>query len=1061
LLIGAIGLTSTDGIDLSEMSIVKLLSGDEEVVEVKLMAASRKLRRCTKLKKNNHLAKSLSSPTLYMGYNTTARIAMHQAFLHSIGERYGDFTLMRFSKIEELDCHFKEILHEPTGAHIIHIENSDPENLFCLSFQTLPDSSNGAPHILEHTVLCGSKKFPVKDPFFSMTRRSLNTFMNALTGADFTCYPAASQIEKDFYNLLDVYLDAVFHPELKKTSFLQEGCRLEFEKANDPLSPLKFKGIVYNEMKGSLSSGESRMWHAVLQELFPDLPYAYNSGGEPKEIPFLSYEGLLSFYETYYHPSRCLFFFYGNLPLKNHLDFIEERALKNVAALPPLPPFAKQTRRKSSQEKKLYYPVTAEESTEEKVMVSFGWLTCQVTDQEEVLALSLIDSILTDTDASPLKLALLESGLCSQADAFIDIEMSEVPYVITCKGCKESDIDALETILLNTLSSLSKTPFPPEWIDASLHQLELSRMEIGGDHAPFGLTLFFRAGLAKQHGCDPEKNLEVHKLFEIMLAKVKDPLYLPGLIHKHFVQNTHRVKVLMIPDPALGSKENEEEATRLEEIKKALSEQEAKELILQAQNLETIQKKIEEQDLSCLPKVTLQDVPLLSRDFPLKKHTFSPLTIFHHDCFTNHIFYADLLFDIPKVHDEEISYLQLLLSLIPELGAGKRNYRENLEFLQAHTGGVHISSNLHVQISNNKELKPSICIRGKALERKRDKLFPIMQDMLVFPDLKDKKRIKDLLRQIHSSLQNRISKNALRYAAQLALSGYGPASHINQASSGIRYYHFIQDLMTNLDSKLPFIQEKLIALYEKFFSFHNPHLVLSCNQALYEKIQKECLSELALPTRDFIPWDSSFPLEVVSSQGKIISSQVAYNIQAYPSISYIHPHAPALALASQLFDNKILHTQIREIGGAYGAGASFNPEIGSFYFHSHRDPHIASTFMAFDQAIEMIAGGDFSEQDLEEAKLGIMQHLDMPISPGSRAILAYSWMRNGKERSLRQHYRNSLLQIDKEQIQRAVQVELVQKKQLAIQVSFSGHDLLKKENQVLKEQGRELAISHI
>lgn len=986
---------------------------------------------------------------------------MHQTFLHSVGEKYGNFTTVRCSKIEELDCFFREICHTPSGAHIIHIENKDPENLFCLSFQTLPSNSNGAPHVLEHTVLCGSKKFPVKDPFFSMTRRSLNTFMNALTGADFTCYPAASQAEKDFYNLLDVYLDAVFHPELKQTSFLQEGCRLEFEKASDPTSPLQFKGIVYNEMKGSLASGESRMWHAILASLFPDLPYAHNSGGDPKEIRTLSYEDLLLFYKTYYHPSRCLFFFYGDLPLKKHLDYIEEKTLKGVLPLSPLPFIPKQSRMSAPITKRIPYSVSSEESIERKVMVSFGWLTCPVIEQEEVLALSLIDSILTDTDASPLKTRLLDSGLCSQADAFMDVEMSEVPYVVTCKGCREEDVDALEELLLKEFTSLSKTPFPPEWIDAALHQLELSRLEIGGDHSPFGLTLFFRSALAKQHGCNPEKNLQVHQLFETLLNKVKDPHYLPGLIDKYFVQNSHRVKILMIPDPLLGAKEDEEEAQFLQKKKEALSDQEKTNLIAQAKNLETIQKKVECQDLSCLPKVTLADVPILTRDFPLTQKAKPPLTVFHHDCFTNHIFYADLLFDIPKIKDEEIPYLQLLLSILPELGAGTRNYRENLEFLHAHTGGISIGSSLHIQATDNRILNPSICLRGKALERKADKFFPLMQEILTAPHLKDKKRIKDLLKQIHSSLQNRVSKNGLRYAISLAMSGYGPASHFNQASFGLRYYHFIQDLMVNIDAKLPSIQETLINLYNKVFSFHSPHLVLSCSKTSQEKFFDQNFYDFNLPTAPFIPWDSSFPLEPTSSQGRIISTQVAYNVKAYPSISYIHPHAAGLTLASQLFDNKVLHTRIREIGGAYGSGASFNPLIGSFYFHSHRDPHIASTFETFDIAVELIAQGGFSEQDLEEAKLGIIQHFDMPVPPGSRAILSYGWMRDGKEKCLRQEYRDRILQTTAAQVQKAIEVELLQKKSQAVEISFAGKDLLTKENLLLSKQNKALPISHI
>jgi presequence protease len=480
-------------------------------------------------------------------------------FLQSPDEKYKDFKTLSCSKIEELDCIFRELEHTPTGAHIIHIENKDPENLFCLSFRTLPDSSNGIPHILEHTVLCGSESFPVKDPFFAMTRRSLNTFMNAMTGSDFTCYPASSQVKKDFYNLFDIYLDAVFKAKIEKTSFLQEGFRLEFEKGEDPSTPLLFKGIVYNEMKGSLSTGESRMWVALLEELFPDLPYAYNSGGDPKEIPNLTYEQLIAFYKENYHPSRCLFFFYGDLPLQKHLDYIDEKALKGAERLPSLPPLAKQKRFKKGKHRTVPYSVQENENHEKKVMAAFGWLTCLLTEQEEVLALSVLDSILTETDASPLKQALLASELCTGAEGFLETEISEVPYVLVCKGCTKESVSEIEKIINDTLLELSLKPFSQEQIDAAIHQLELCRTEIATDHAPFGLTLFFRSALAKQHGCDPENTLKIHKLFGELREKVKDPMYLPSLLKKHFVENTHRVSITMLPDPNLEKKEKEEE----------------------------------------------------------------------------------------------------------------------------------------------------------------------------------------------------------------------------------------------------------------------------------------------------------------------------------------------------------------------------------------------------------------------------------------------------------------------------------------------------------------------
>ncbi len=972
---------------------------------------------------------------------------MHQTFLQSKGETYKDFTLKNCAKIEELDCFFREIIHIPTGASIIHLENQDPENLFCLSFRTLPKSSNGAPHILEHTVLCGSEKFPVKDPFFAMTRRSLNTFMNAFTGADFTCYPASSQIEKDFYNLLEVYLDAVFQAKLQKESFLQEGFRIEFTEGENKDSPLAFKGIVYNEMKGALATGESRLWHAMLEALCPDLPYAYNSGGTPEEIPNLTYEELLDFYKTNYQPSRCLFFFYGNLPLKPHLDFLLEKTLSHAGKLPSLPLLPLQKRFTAPISKTFPYTVSEAEDYTQKTMVAFGWLTCPVIEQEDVLALSVLDAILADTDASPLKLALLNSGLCTQADAFMDAEMSEVPYVILCKGCKESDVEAIEAFLLKELEELSQKPFAEKWIDAAIHQLELAKMEIGGDHSPFGLTLFFRCALAKQHGCDPKKTLQLHALFEELSLKVKEPDYLPGLLRKYLVQNTHRARVVMIPDPQLSKKELEKEKNLLTNIKAALSEKEKKDLVQTALELEKIQDSEEEQDLSCLPKVTLSDVPILTRDFPLKKKQIQDTTVFHHDCFTNHLFYADIVFDLPNITNEEIPYLQLLLSLLPELGAGNRNYKENLEYMQTHTGGVGLGCALHPQAKDHLTLKPTLSIKGKSLERKADKLLSLMQEILVTPDLKDKKRIEERIKQTHTHLQNRISKNATRYATSLALSGYSPSTHFGYMSTGLPYYHFILEIGNNLESKISTIMEKLQIVHSKLFTFHKPKLLLSCDASFYESIDQEEFIQLSMPGKPFIPWNPNFPINEVHSQGRVVPTQVAYNVQSYKVASYIHPHAPALTVATQLLDNKVLHNKIREIGGAYGSGASYNAMLGCFYFHSHRDPHIDSTFKTFNDSLKIIAKGKFSAQDLEEAKLGIIQQMDSPVPPSDRAVVAYSWLQDGKDKNLRQEFRDKILNLDAKQIQLAIEAELLDKASVA--VSFAGKELLEKENKIL------------
>jgi len=979
--------------------------------------------------------------------------------LDNVNDQYLDFSVVKIIKLQELQCTLRELIHTPTGALIMHIENDDPENLFCLSFKTLPDSSNGAAHILEHTILCGSKQYPVKDPFFAMSRRSLNTFMNAMTGADFTCYPAASQVKKDFYNILEVYLDAVFHPQLKEMSFLQEGHRLELQEEQNPNSPLMIKGIVYNEMKGSLSARDNRLIQAMKKALFPELPYAFNSGGDPKEIPNLTYEELLHFHETYYHPSRCLFFFYGNFPLQEHLHFIAEKALHNVTKKAPLPAIKHQPR--FLEPLYLYdrFPVEISENVQEQSIIAFGWLTVPLEDQQTLLALSVLDSAIMDTDASLLKLPIITSNLCIQAAAYIDTEMSEAPYIIFCKGCKTADAEKLQTLLFTTLEKIASEGIPHHLIESAIHQLEFSRMEIVGDQAPFGLTLFMRSALAKQHQCPPENALLIHSLFEDLLIRIKDPEYLPNLIRKYLLNNKHFVRLIMEPDPHLEEEEAKEEKERLAKIKEKLTPKELDSIILKTKELQEYQKKVETQSLHCLPKMAIEDIPVKSRDFSLHHEKIDHLEVFHHNCFTNHIVYADLIFDTAHIKEEELPYIQLLITLFTEVGSKDREYTANLEYIHAHTGGIGASSALYVQAQNPLMMKPCLTIRGKALNRKADKLFHLFHDLATSLDLTNKNRIKSLIEQLNNAMQNRLNRNALRYAIQLSLSGFSTPSFISESWSGLKYYQTIRDITSHLDTNLDSIIEKLISLNNRLFTAQSPHLVLGCDLPTFKELKNNQFYGLTqLPTSVAPLWQPKYVITPVSSQARSIASPVAFTSAAFKTVTYLHPHAPALAIATFIMDNTILHSQVREKGGAYGVGAHYASMLGQFYFHSYRDPHIARTIAIFYETIDKLATEPIDEAALEEAKFCMVQQLDTPIAPGSRALAAYSWRREGKSHEMRQKYRDQILALNAKEVQSAVETELVPLKDKGVIVTLSNLKMLERENLILNETNQALPI---
>lgn len=963
--------------------------------------------------------------------------------LDAIGQTYRDFRVTQYLPLDELQSTLIELIHEPTGARVMQIANNDPENLFCLSFQTLPDSSNGVAHILEHTVLCGSRKFPVKDPFFSMTRRSLNTYMNALTGQDFTCYPASSQVEKDFYNLLEVYADAVFHPYLKKESFLQEGHRFAFSEPTNPASPLVYQGIVYNEMKGAMNSPDSRLYKALGAQLTPDLTYANNSGGDPQSIPSLTHEELIDFHKTFYHPSRCLFFFYGNLPLAKHLDFILANVLEGTKKISQLPPLPRQKRFTSPIHATGSYPVSAEEPADNQAMIALSWLTATISEQTDLLALSLIDVILMDTDASYLKKTLLKSGLCAQADSSLDLEMSEIPFTIICKGCTEANAEALKNLCYQTLQEFISKSIPPEKIEAALHQLEFDRMEIGGEGMPFGLTLFFRSALSKQHGVEPESALLIHTLFNDLRGRLQDPSYIPNLVRKYLLDNPHFVLLTMKADPKLEQEENDAERKRLDAIRAQMTLQQTEEIIRESKHLTAFQEEQENQSLDCLPKVTLADVPRKPNDFPLTEHTAGRLKVFHTDAFTNHILYADLLFDLPHFPAEELPLVSLYARIFTELGCGGRNYAKNLEMLEAYTGGADATLSLHPTYPDPSHLKPAFSIRIKALKRHTHQLFNLLGDFAQGVDLSDEARLREWIVQHASELQNRLNKNAMNYAVQLGFSGLSTASFIYNRWHGLPYYTSVQEWAKSTDwiESLKKIQQKLLGA--------PANLVLSCDASQMKEIQQQNFYHLQDKLRKdpFTPWKGDYKLEPVLSQARLIASPVSFTAQTLRTCSYAEKDGAFLLLSGELLDNVVLHTEIREKGGAYGSGATYSPAVGNFHLYSYRDPNLSKTLQAFQTALDKIASEDFDEEDLEEAKFGIIQTLDTPVPPGNRAMAAYSWKRAGRTLESRQAFRNALLEATPSDVAKAVKTRLLPQNRTT--VTFLGQDLYDKEKEKL------------
>ena len=958
----------------------------------------------------------------------------------------GTFKVERIVELPEIRVKLWVLEEKRTGARVLHCETDDDENAFCISFPTQPQTSNGVAHILEHTVLCGSKRFPVRDPFFLMQRRSLNTFLNAFTGGDFTCYPAATQNPKDFYNLLDVYLDAVFFPNIHRLSFLQEGHRLELVDG-----VLKFQGIVFNEMKGALANPMARLEEQINSRLFKGLTYSYNSGGDPAEIPKLTHEELIAFHQEFYHPTRAIFYFYGNLPLKDHLEFIEEKVLKHHQRANPLKKMPALQRFDQPQLHYATYPISKEEDPEGKAVVSSSYVTCSILDQVEALALSALTVILLETDASPLKMALLKSGLCKQVLANIDTELSEIPISIYFRGVKKEHAESLLQTLDTLIQEISNAPFSKESIDSALHQLELSRKEITHDHLPYGLNLFMRAGLLMQHGGKPEDALVVHSLFKEVRDRIgKNPNYFNDLMKKWLVNNTHKVQIILEPDPTLEEKENGEEEKYLQEISKTLKEEEKQKIQEESKLLEELQDSEDFGEDECLPKLALSDIPLKCQDFPLHIEPH----IFFHDCFTNDFLYATLSFDLPPLSLEVLPYLRFFTLLLTQLGTKEKSYVEMLEWTQAKTGGVYATIALNPQIIDPNLCKPTLQIQGKALHEDREEFFKILSAYASDPNFLDLERVKEVLLKHYTGLRSSITSSSLKYASGLANKGFNTSSLLSFRLFGLEWYWQVKEWVENIDA-LPKVITTLQSLIPKFFGGYR-ELILSCTGQQFDDLKKESFFGITQGVNTKQPgWTPLNYPEKSWSQGRIVSSPVAFISCAMKTATYLEPVSPSIHLASCLLDNEVLHTAIREKGGAYGGGSSYDANSGIFSFYSYRDPNIANTIQIFSQSLKDLQKETITDDQLVEGKLEMIQGFDSPVSPGSRALVSWSWHKEGKTFAMRQAYRERLLAAEQKNVLEAL--EKLDEKE-GILVAFAGKDLLEKENSVLEKLNKALPI---
>ncbi len=928
------------------------------------------------------------------------------------------FEHLRSQEIPALNLTLEEYEHSKTGAKHYHLSADNPENVFMVALRTVPEDSTGVAHILEHTALCGSEKYPVRDPFFMMIRRSLNTFMNAFTSSDWTAYPFASQNRKDFDNLLQVYLDAVFFSRLDELDFAQEGHRVEFEEADNPNSKLVFKGVVFNEMKGAMSSISSQLWQTLSKYLFPTTTYHYNSGGDPEDIPDLSYEQLLAFYKTHYHPSNAMFLTYGDIDAKDHQQKFETLALLRFERLDEEIAVADEQRFSEPQRVIEHYPSDDADGDNKSHMI-MGWLLGNSTKLQDLLEAQLLSNVLLDNSSSPLMQVLETTQLGSAPSPLCGMEDSNRELVFCCgiEGAARDAVDDFEALILDTLERIAKHGVEHERLESVLHQLEFHQREIGGDGYPYGLQIIMAALGPATHRGDPVAALNIEPVLEELRQKIADPEYIKQLTRKLLLENTHRLTLVMHPDPELSKLRNDSEASRLAEMKAKMSDQERQAVVELANQLQARQERVDDADI--LPKVELSDVPA-----GIKVHSYTESAIGHHTTpltffpqGTNGIVYQQLVVPMPAFSEKQLQLLPLFTSFISELGLGDMDYLQTQALQAAHCGSLGAYSAVRPLPGSEQDQRGFIVLSGKALSRKNGELSELI--MRTFNEVRfdESSRIRELIAQMSARREQSITGNGHSLAMSAACSGMSPVAQVSYMSSGLQGIRWLKEI--NKDCDIDALQAELLAMHKMLLA-QTRQLLLVAEQDQFTA----CLSGLE-KSLDLLPApgqdNSSLQLNAIREQRRLAwqtNTQVNFCAKAYPTVSTDHEDAAALTVLGGFLRNGYLHRAIREQGGAYGGGASHDSANANFRFYSYRDPRLTETMDDFDQSIHWLLDTKHDWQAVEEAILGVVSSLDKPGSPAGEAKQQFHSSLSGRTPEQREQFRRRVLNVTANDLKR-------------------------------------------
>lgn len=955
-----------------------------------------------------------------------------------VGDKIHGYKVERIDHIKELNIKPYYLKHQSTGAEHLHVhKEGDGNNVFAVSLRTTPKNSSGVAHILEHLALCGSKVYNVRDPFMKMLTRSLATFMNAMTGPDFTVYPFSTQNKKDFENLLKVYVDAVFFPRLRPVDFRQEGWRLEHEVPDKKETPLVIRGVVYNEMKGVFSASSSIYARQLLNNLFPDTTYRYESGGDPEHIPKLSYEELKRFHQLNYHPSNAKFFTYGNFPLEDHLKMIDELVLskfsensqareQSLVTEQPIWETAKTVEITCPPD-----PMSADPDKQTTTSVSYV-LKTQINDYSEMFALQLLSSLLVDGPNAPFYKSLVESGIGADYSPSTGLgTYTKQPYFsVGLQNIHRDHVGKVHEIIDNTFRQTAQTGFPDERIEAALHNIELNLKHISGN---FGLRLVMSMESAWNHDCDVIDYFKVNKYVQKFKENLaNDKLFWSKLIDKHFIKNSHKLILNMSPDAGYEEKRNEREKCLLEQKTAQLDDVELQTILYEGIELMKLQES--KDDPSILP--CLEPSKDISRELPhrtelsFEEHEGTSIQLCEQP--TNEVVYFRAIADIGDKLEEYnlLDYLPLFCDVATKLGAGSYNRQQFAQKAQLTTGGLGLSLMINPSLGEFDVFKKEICFGSHCLSRNAAHMFDLWSN--VFKQIhfrENREYLAQLIKASAADLSDGISHMGQMYAIKRSASSLSRLGALDERLSGLTHVARMKDMASK--DKIDDIVDKLGKIARVVFDPNNMKCAINAEPQVIGKINDELKKFIDLARRHQAEYvNENFEITPVDYEATRVENMefpfaTHYVAKSLVTVPRLHKHYARLVVLSKLISSKYLLREVREKGGAYGAGARISSS-GLFHFYSYRDPNTEKTIQAFDNACQWLVNGeDYSERDIEESKLGVFQELDRPVDPGRRGL---NFFTTGESDDMRQDYRKRLLDVQKDDVIKVAKKFLNQKK---------------------------------